>query len=61
MSWNSSHAIFMENADIQKDMLSPPPACEDHQTKCEANLNCLPATHPDDLQLPYQNAAQAKQ
>lgn len=51
----------MGNGDIQQDMLSPPPACEDHQTKCEANLIPLPATHPDDLQLLYQNAVQAQQ
>jgi hypothetical protein len=51
----------MENGDIQQDMLSPPPACDDHQTKCEANLICLPATHPDDLQMFYQNAVQAQQ
>jgi hypothetical protein len=50
----------MENGDIQQDMLNPP-ACEDHKTKCEANLIHLPATHPDDLQLLYQNAVQVQQ
>jgi hypothetical protein len=61
ISWNSSHATFMENGDIQQDKLSPPPTREDHRTKCEANLIRLPATHPDCLQLLYQNAAQAHQ
>jgi len=61
MSCDSSHATFMENEDIPQDKLSPPPAWEDHRTKCEANLICLSATHPDDLQLFYQNAVQTHQ
>jgi len=52
---------FHGEGDIQQDMLSPPLACEDHQTECEANLICLPATHPDDLQLLYQNSVQTQQ